>query len=102
MMADVRVCRLCKKVLRTKKSVALFSATGREDPSPPGSPPADPFPSHICDGCKAKLVHLEKAAVQLARFKDLARSSLETRGLKRTKERLVCHLTLLELDLIPS
>lgn len=31
-------------------------------------------------------MHLEKAAAQLARFRDLARSSLESRGLKRAKE----------------
>ena len=52
----------------------------------PEPAPDDQFSAHICEKCKLKISSLEKAAADLARFRALAKSSLEIRGLKRTKE----------------
>ena len=46
--------------------------------------PDDPFPSHVCQACKRRIVSLEKATANITSFKELARSSLrrslESRG----------------------
>lgn len=78
-----RVCRLCNTATTTKRSLNLFSSSGirhqwssrisslleisidRSD----GQSPC------VCDICKNRVVYLEKALVDLAAFKTLARSS---------------------------
>ena len=94
-MADTRVCRLCKTKISKQRAVALFSSSGfKQRWAPrisvllevPEPSPADLLPSHICEKCRTKVVSLEKAVADLTSFKKLARSSLEGRGVKRTKE----------------
>ena len=86
-----RVCRLCKKTVSAKKAVSLFGTSGVKDRlaarisvllDVPEPAPDDLFPLHICESCKSKISFLEKAVVQLDRFRNLAKSSLESRGLE--------------------
>ena len=78
-----RVCRLCKKTISAKKAVSLFGTSGVKDRLAARiSVLLDLFPLHICESCKSKISFLEKAVVQLDRFRNLAKSSLESRGLE--------------------
>ena len=94
-MADSKQCRLCKtKSVPAKKVVALFSSRGvalklaprigklLEIPEPT---PGDGHSSIICQKCNDSLPSLEKAVREIARLKDLAKSSLH-QGVKRTRE----------------
>ena len=94
-MADVRACRLCKAITSTKRAISLFSSSGVKGRlaaristllDVPEPTPGDLFSSHICEKCRSKITFLEKTVAELARFKDMARSSLENRGKKRVKE----------------
>ena len=76
MAPDMRVCRLCNDIVPAKRSVYLFNMKKQwvtriskllgvsvdEDISP-----------YMCEICKTRLVTLEKAVIDLAAFKDLAK-----------------------------
>lgn len=94
-MADIRVCRLCKTRIDKQVAVALFSSNdSKQRWAPrisvlldvPEPSPADMLPAHICGKCRTRIVSLEKALSDLAMFKQLARASLDGRGVKRTRD----------------
>ena len=79
-----RVCRLCRKLVESKRAVSLFTTTGIQQQwasriqtllSIPVST-TDGLPGYICDKCKLRVVSLEKAAVDLREFKQLASCSM--------------------------
>lgn len=96
MASTTRVCqcRLCRTVVESKRAVSLFTAIGIQhewaqrierllelpvDRS-------DSLPTYICTKCKQRIEALEKAAVDLKGFKDMAWCS------KTALERVRCPL----------
>ena len=86
-----RACRPCRELVASKRAVSLFTATGLQHQwasriqtllSIPVSS-TDGLPGYICDKCKVRVVALEKAAVDLREFKQLASCSIST--LQRVK-----------------
>ena len=86
-MADIRVCRLCKTKINKQVAVALFSSRGGLLESVSSwmfqSPHQMTCSQLTCGKCRTRIVSLEKAFSDLAMFRQLARSSLEGRGVKK-------------------
>ena len=74
---------LCSAVMVSSRGGLAGSASSSDVPEPVLD---DHFSSHICESCRSRVVSLEKAVADLAKFKLLAGSSLEIRTLKRTKD----------------
>ena len=84
MASRARQCCLCRAVVEVKNTVHLFNTSGLEKKWPSriftvlGAQvhESDGISPHMCKMCTRRLESLEKAALDLEAFKDLAESSL--------------------------
>ena len=91
---STRVCRLCRALVASNRTVSLFSTIGLQQQwslrihnlLSVTVVSNDGLPSYICQKCKLRIVTLEKAAADLKEFKELASCS------KSALERVRCPL----------
>ena len=113
-----KVCRLCRAVVATKRAVQLFSHAGLAKQWPSRITALlgilvekdDGISPLICDVCRNRILSLEKAAADLAAFKEMARCSSSVLGppavllseLRPRVEMLVCDQTPSRRDPVAS
>ena len=99
-VANTNLCRLCRVVVPTNRSISLFSHRGVQQRLPTRIASLldvtiardDGLPQYICEKCKRRLESLEKAAEDLEAFREQAKACQRTLSipavgpLKRTKE----------------
>ena len=99
-MATVRLCRLCRSVIRSHHYASVFSLSSTESSKWPTRiqdllevrvDKDDGLPGYVCSSCKRRVEVLEKAAADLVEVQRQAKAVYDalctTRGrLKRTKE----------------